>query len=217
MSSALLLTAKQAKTLDQKLRTRFGISTLVLMENAGAAVAKEILKLPGGKKRVAIFCGKGNNGGDGLVCARHLLAHGIKPDIFLIGKTADVANEARANLNILIKLKQRITRVDNESLKNILNKIGKYDIIIDAIFGVGLSGRLEGVFKDLIGAINRSDAYTLAVDIPSGLDATTGKILGCCIKADKTVTFIARKAGMTIAHGPGVCGRIVIDNLGIPI
>ena len=97
------------------------------------------------------------------------------------------------------------------------NKISKYNLIIDALLGVGLAGEVRGIFRDLIGIINLSKAYILSVDIPSGLDATTGKVLGCCVKADKTVTFVAKKRGMVLGEGPKFCGRVVVRDLGIPL
>lgn len=213
------LTAKQAKDIDIKARNIWGISTLVLMENAGRQVADETFRVIKGKQKakIAIFCGKGNNGGDGFVAARHLLVKGISPDIFLAGRVCDVANEARTNLEILLKLKQRIIEVDGENLHLVKNKISKYDLIIDALLGVGLKGEVRGITRDLIGMINSSKTYILSVDTPSGLDATTGRVLGSCVKADKTVTFVAKKRGMVFGEGPKVCGRVVVKDLGIKI
>jgi len=210
-----LLTAEKAKILDEKVRDKFGISTLVLMENAGRSVAEEILKLK--KKRIAIFCGKGNNGGDGFVCARHLLAAGFRPDIFLATEIDQIKNEARINLDILLKLKQKVIEVNEKNLNIVKDKILKYDLIVDSLFGVGLKGEVRGVYRDLIEMINSSNAYILSIDIPSGLDANTGEILGCCIKADKTVTFVAKKRGMILGEGKRFCGKIVARDLGIPM
>jgi len=83
--------------------------------------------------------------------------------------------------------------------------------------GVGLEGEVRGIFRDLIGIINSSKAYILSVDMPSGLDAATGKILGCCVQADKTVTFVAKKRGMVLGEGPKYCGKVVVKDLGIPL
>ncbi len=211
------MTAKAAKALDEKLKKDIGISVLVLMENAGRSLAAEGLRILNGKKDVALFCGKGNNGGDGFVCARHLLAYGIKPDVFLAGRISDVQGEARANLNILRKLKIKITEIDENKLAFIKQKIPKYDLIIDALLGVGLSGEVRGICRDLIGIINSAKAKVLSGDIPSGLDATTGRILGVCVKADKTVTFMAEKRGMIKACGPKVCGKVIVVDLGVPV
>lgn len=211
-----LLTAAQAKAIDLKAKEKLGISTLVLMENAGRAIAEESLKLLGDKKSLAIFCGRGNNGGDGFVAARHFLNYGLKPDIYLAGKISEVENEARVNLKILLKLKQKIVELEEENLHIVKQKISKYKLIIDALLGVGLKGAVRGILRDLIGIINLSKAYVLSVDIPSGLDATRGEVLGCCVKADKTVTFVAKKRGMLVGAGPKYCGRVVVRDLGIP-
>ncbi|MDP2938023.1 MAG: NAD(P)H-hydrate epimerase [Candidatus Omnitrophota bacterium] len=212
-----LLTAKEAKDIDIRAKEIFGISTLVLMENAGRGGAEEAIKVLHGRKNVAIFCGKGNNGGDGFVAARHLLAYGLKPVIFLVGRVQDVENEARINLETLLRLRQKIIEVDEENLHLVKNKISQYTLIIDALLGVGLQGEVKSIVRDLIGVINASKAYILSVDIPSGLDATTGRVLGCCVKADKTVTFVAKKRGMVIGDGPKYCGRIVVKDLGMPL
>ncbi|MDP3732207.1 MAG: NAD(P)H-hydrate epimerase [Candidatus Omnitrophota bacterium] len=212
-----LLTAKETKALDIKAREIFGISTLVLMENAGRGIAEEAIKILRNKRNIAIFCGKGNNGGDGFVAARHLVTCGIKPDIFLAGEISDVENEARINLEILLRLKQKVIEVDEENLYLVKNKVSEYTLIIDALLGVGLQGTVRGIYRDLIGIINTSGACILSVDIPSGLDATTGEVLGCCVRADKTVTFVAKKRGMVIGDGQKYCGRIVVKDLGIPL
>jgi hydroxyethylthiazole kinase-like uncharacterized protein yjeF len=211
---ARMLTAIAARAIDRKARKQFGISTLVLMENAGAGVAREVLKSYKPGMKIAVFCGKGNNGGDGLVAARHLMAQRIKPDIFLACGFSQVKNEAKVNLNILLKLKAKINRLGEGDLKKI--KISKYDLIVDALLGIGLSGQVRGICADLIRLINSSGAYIISADIPSGLDATTGKVLGACVKADKTVTFIARKRGMVVGDGPKYCGKIIVADLGVP-
>ncbi len=208
------ITASQAKLLDKKAREIYGLSTLILMENAGRAVAEEIIKLK--KRKIAIFCGRGNNGGDGFVSARHLFTGGIKPDLFLAGKISDVQGEARLNLDILLKLKHKIFEIDDKNINLLKEKIRRYDLIVDAIFGVGLKGNIEGFLKDLIESINSSSAYVVSVDIPSGLDADNGEVSGACVRADRTVTFIAKKRGMVKGGGSGYCGKIIIKELGFP-
>jgi len=198
-----------------RLRDEYNIPTLLLMENAGRAVAEEAARFKKGK--IAVFCGRGNNGGDGFVAARHLSALGIKTDVFLAGKIGDVSAEAKVNLDILLKLGKRVKEVDAQSLRKIKNKIREYGFIIDALLGVGLKGKVRDIQSGLIGAINNSRAYILSVDIPSGLDATTGAVLGCCVKAHKTVTFVALKQGMVTGDGPKYCGRIVVKDLGVPL
>ncbi|MFH1457942.1 MAG: NAD(P)H-hydrate epimerase [Candidatus Omnitrophota bacterium] len=211
------ITSQQAKAIDSNIRERFGLSTLILMENAGRAVAEEALKVLGRRKAVVLFCGKGNNAGDGFVAARHLLTKGIKPDIFLAGRAPEVKNEAGKNLEILLKLKQNIVELTENNYYLAKNAISRNSLIIDALLGVGLQGEVRGVFRPLIEIINVSKEYVLSVDIPSGLDANTGKVLGCCVRADKTVTFVARKRGMFLGQGPKYCGKVIVADLGIPL
>lgn len=208
------ITAAESKMLDRKAREAYGLSVLMLMENAGRAVAEEVIKAK--KKRVAIFCGKGNNGGDGFVAARHLLAGGISPDLFLAGKTSDVKGDAKVNLDVLLKLKRKIIEVREKNISSLKARVRRYDLIVDAIFGVGLKGSVKGYHKDLIEAINASGAYVISVDIPSGLDADTGKALGSCVRADRTVTFVANKRGMIRGEGPVYCGKVIVKDIGFP-
>lgn len=208
--SKRILTAAQAKALDKNALEKFGISTLVLMENAGRVINAEALKILRNKpSKVAIFCGTGNNGGDGFCAARHLLTAGIKPEVYLTGRVEDVKKEAKINLEIWLNLKQNI--------RPIKNKIRGYDLIIDALLGVGLKGQVRPAYREAIDRINLAKAYVLSVDIPSGLDATTGKVLGGCIKADKTVTFVAKKRGMVYGQGRKYCGKILIRDIGVPL
>jgi len=216
VKNSRIITSQQARAIDINAKEEFGISVLVLMENAGHAVAEESLKALRGKETVAIFCGKGNNGGDGFVAARHLLARGIKPDIFLVGNISGVKREARINLKILQKLRQKVLELTGSNLNLVKNNISRYSLVVDALLGVGLKGEVKGIFADLIEIINNSGTYILSVDIPSGLDANTGKTLGCCMKADKTVTFIAKKRGMVLGMGKKYCGKVVVKDLGIP-
>lgn len=212
-----LLTAKAAKAIDNRAKDRLGIPVSVLMENAGRSIAEEAQKLLRKQGKVAVFCGRGNNGADGFVAARHLLASRIKPDIFLAGKISEVQGEARMNLNILIRLKQKVRQLNLKNLTSTGRKMRRYSLIIDALLGVGLKGKARGIFAELIPLINASGAYILSVDIPSGLDATTGKARGCCVKADKTLTFVAKKRGMVIASGPEYCGKVIVRGLGAPL
>ncbi|MFA5115533.1 MAG: NAD(P)H-hydrate epimerase [Candidatus Omnitrophota bacterium] len=218
MPTARIITAVQARDLDAKARDKYGIPTLILMENAGRAVAQEALRILGKRKgRVAIFCGRGNNGGDGFTAARHLLTSGVKPDVFLAGKISDVKGEAAVNAGILLRLKQKISEVTALNVDSIRKKLPKYYLIVDALLGVGLSGEVRGIYCDLIRLINLAGTYVLSVDIPSGLDATSGIVFGCCVEADETVTFIARKRGMACGKGPGYCGMVKVEQLGVKL
>jgi len=210
------LTTRQAKKLDSKAKDRFGVPTILLMENAGRAVSEEVIKnIPVRKSKIAIFCGRGNNGGDGLCAARHLMAKGLSLDVYLCGRHNQVKGEAKVNLDILLKLKKDVFEINQRTLKLIKRKIHHYGLIVDALLGVGLRGEVSGIDASVINLINSSSAQVISVDIPSGLDANSGKALGSCIKADKTVTFIAEKRGM--GKGKDFCQEIIIKDLGIPL
>jgi len=214
-----IMSVRQAKEFDIMAREKLGLSVLVLMENAGRSVAEEALKVLKDKERtaVAVVCGKGNNGGDGLVACRHLLCWGIKPNIFLAAKINEVRGEARVNLDILLKMKQKVVEVNNKNLALVRRTILESGLIIDALLGIGIKREVNGIFRDLINIINVSKAYVIAVDVPSGLDADSGKALGCCVKADKTVTFLAKKRGMVLNNGRTYCGRVIVKDLGVSL
>jgi len=212
------LTARQSKEIDLKAQGKFLIPDILLMENAGRALSEEILRVIAGRNnKIAIFCGKGNNGGDGFCAARHLLVRGICPDIYICGDFNDIKGAAKKNLEILLRLKQKVFFINESNIEDIKNKIIRYSLIVDALLGVGLERKVSGILKQLIKLINNSGAYVISVDIPSGLDATTGKALGACIYADRTVTFVARKKAMAFDTARNLCGDIVVKDIGVPL
>ena len=206
------ISVAQAQKFDRLAREKYGIPSLILMENAGRGVAEETLKMLRGRKKVAIVCGAGNNGGDGLVAARHLLNAGITVKVYLIGNTLKLKPDPETNLNILIRMKQKIAKV--KSVKD-LKGIMRADLIIDAIFGIGLSSAVREPYAGVIEFLNQSRIPILSVDVPSGLNADTGKVLGVAVKAKRTVTFVASKRGFSKADGPKYCGKIVVRDIGI--
>ena len=211
------ITVKQAKTIDLKARQELGIMTLVIMENAGIKTANFALKIlkRKAKNKVAVFCGKGNNAGDGLVVSRQLICAGVDVDTFLLAPGYSLSPVARKNLNILKRISQKIYRIQTEgNLKKI--DFSSYGLLIDAIFGIGLRGQLQGVFKAAIEAINLCAKTIISIDLPSGLDAELGRVLGAAVKADYTVTFVAAKRGMFINQGPRYSGKIIVEDIGFP-
>ncbi|RJP29634.1 MAG: NAD(P)H-hydrate epimerase [Candidatus Omnitrophota bacterium] len=208
--------AYEAKLFDKKVNARIGIPVLLLMENAGSAVAYHALRMLGKRKKVVIFCGKGNNGGDGLVAGRHLVSMGVKPDIFMLGGSHNLKSASLVNFLILKKLGQKISELNSNSISRLKKTISSYDLIIDAIFGVGLRNEVGGLYADVIGLINSSGCSVLSVDLPSGMNADTGMAMGDCVKADRTVTFMMKKAGMCNKIGLSYCGKIIVSNLGVP-
>lgn len=216
LNQALL--ASEIKQLDQWAIEKIGIPSVVLMENAGrktAQIITEHLKHKP-KSRILVVCGTGNNGGDGFVIARYLWTQGHKVKVFIVGKQRDLKQDARINFQIIKNLKlsyQFITSANDDFLKALKDST----LIVDAIFGFGLNREIGKPFERIIQLINQSKKFTVAVDTPSGLDATSGKIQGACIKANLTVTFTAIKRGFGINHGPDYTGTIKVVDIGIPI
>ncbi|MCR4336394.1 MAG: NAD(P)H-hydrate epimerase [Candidatus Omnitrophica bacterium] len=211
------VTVEQIRKLDQLAINQYGVPSLILMENAGRVVAQQVLNFLRCQENshVAIFCGLGNNAGDGFVAARHLINFGVKVETFLIGSAKSLKNDAEVNYQILkncgYKIKE-IHRVD-PSFKRVLRKA---DCLVDAIFGVGLNREILNPFRSVIEAMNVSRKKIIAVDVPSGLDATTGQIYGTCVKASQTVTFTFPKKGFFRKQGPEHVGKVVVVDIGIP-
>lgn len=215
--------AHEIQALDKLAIETLGIPSLVLMENAGRAVSCEVLrqlKRPNRLNRpkkpfVTIFCGLGNNAGDGFVIARHLHEAGLEVHTYIIGKAGHLKSDAAVNYRILRKLGGKVrvvAAVDNV----ICRDMARSDIVVDAILGVGLNRKIREPFQGIIEAINHSKKYVIAVDVPSGLDATTGRIYGICVRAATTVTFTFAKKGFVKNKGPRFVGRVVVADIGIP-
>ncbi|MCP8306247.1 MAG: NAD(P)H-hydrate dehydratase [archaeon] len=196
-----------------------GVPRILLMENAGKGIAeivKEKLKKTSGKK-VVIVAGTGNNGGDGLVCARHL-SDKAKVTIILLGRVEDIkTDEASANWKVIEKMKiglQYALAPDADSLMNLKSEIEEADIIVDAIFGTGIRGKIREPFSSAIDIINSSKGFKVAVDVPSGLDPLTGDVHDKCVIADITVTLHKMKVGL--ADKSSITGDVIVSPIGMP-
>jgi NAD(P)H-hydrate epimerase len=211
------VTVQQIQQLDKTAIEEIGIPSLVLMENAGRSVAQEIVHRARRIKRprVCIICGVGNNAGDGFVAARHLINAGIDGKIFLVGQGGALKQDAAVNLRILRNLNCPIQNVGPQDLLS-LQEIAKAHVVVDAMFGVGLNREVTDPFWTVIEAVNKMGKRVVAVDIPSGLDGTTGKVYGVCVKADITVTFSFIKRGFLKGQGPKYVGKVVVADIGIP-
>ena len=215
------LTREEMRELDRKAIEEYKIPGIVLMENAGRNVVEEILPMTDNpqKTKMAVLCGKGNNGGDGFVVARHLHNHGTSVDVFLVSKVSDILKDGDAGINLQILLTMKIPVkeiLDIADVNIILRELDRYNILVDALFGTGLSGEVREPFKTLIHGINNLNKPTVSVDIPSGLDCNTGKILGAAVKATKTVTFAAGKKGFYLGDGPTYTGKVIVTDISIP-
>ena len=216
-----VLTREEMRELDRKAIEEYKIPGIILMENAGRNVADEVLNMLDDPQqtKVAILCGKGNNGGDGFVVARHLHNHSISVYVFLVAKISDILKDGDAgtNLQILLNMKIPVKEIlDIQGVNNILKELNNYNLLVDALFGTGLSGDVREPFKTLIDGVNNLNKPIVSVDIPSGLDSNTGKILGAAIKATKTVTFAAAKKGFYLGEGPSYTGNVTVTDISIP-
>jgi hydroxyethylthiazole kinase-like uncharacterized protein yjeF len=207
------------REIDRRAIQEFGIPGIVLMENAGRAVYKEIVRLfPGVQKAtVVIFCGKGNNGGDGYVAARYLINRGTKVKLFLLACKNDIKGDAWINLDMLLNMNLPIAEINKtEDIAALKDEVLSGDLIVDAILGTGTKGMVEGIAGQVIEFINKLNKPVLAVDIPSGMDADTGEPLGTAVKATRTVTFALPKKGFLNPEAKIFTGELVIADIGIP-
>ncbi len=219
----IFVTKAQARRADFYTIHTLGTPGIILMEQAGRAAASEVLYLAGCLKlkvrglRVSIFCGKGNNGGDGLVCARYLQSAGVNVGIYLMCGREQLKSDAAHNMLFFEKRKTPFIEITDKTGINLLKKPLKSDIIIDAIYGTGFYGRPEGLHEKVIKLLNNQPAYRVAIDIPSGLDATTGIAQGAVIIADITVAMGFAKSGFYKNDGPFCCGKIHIADIGLQL
>lgn len=205
------VSVSEMQGLDRKAIEEIGIPSIVLMENAGRGVSEVALDMLGDapRKRVAIFCGTGNNGGDGFVAARYLARQGPELCVYILGEKSHVKNDPGINLNILEKMGVKINEIASPININV-------DLVIDAIFGIGLKGEVKEPVRGIIMDLNKQNIPILSVDVPSGLDADSGEVLGQAIKAKKTVTIEFPKKGFYINKGPEHAGEVVVADIGIP-
>lgn len=214
-----LLQAEQMKEIDRRTTEEYLIPSLILMENAGVKVMDTIRGLIPAldKSRIIILAGKGNNGGDGLVIGRHLVNAGATVDIFLLGEPDELTVDATINYQILIKMGVNVlTLRNNTEVEVYRNALSSADLVVDAIYGIGFRGELNSYESRLIKMLNISPAPVLAVDIPSGLEADTGKVHGEAVQADYTVTLAAPKLGQILAPGCDYVGQLIVADISIP-
>jgi ADP-dependent NAD(P)H-hydrate dehydratase / NAD(P)H-hydrate epimerase len=206
----LLVTAAEMRALDRRTIDDIGVPGVVLMESAGRGVVDVMAAtMPLPFLRVMVFCGPGNNGGDGFVIARHLANRGAHPTVALVGDRGKISGDARIHFDACEKSAVPIVDAAAADLRD-------GDAVVDAIFGTGLSRPVDaGAARDAIEKINRHRALVFAVDVPSGLDADKG-VIGPCVRADHTVTFAFAKLGLVGENAIGVVGRLHVADIGIP-
>lgn len=208
-----MITSREMRALETN-SEYFGVSRLQLMENAGRSVAAEIAsRFTPDKARVAVFCGLGGNGGDGFVAARHLTCLGFKVDVILAGRPESIADdEARRNWLALQPLKGAVTfhEVHDSSLVPSIEA----EVVVDALLGVGLKGTLRPPILQMVKKINKMKAFRVSVDVPTGINSDSGRVLGKAVRADLTVTFHKKKPGLVKAKR--YTGELVVRDIGLP-
>ena len=210
-----VLTPDQAATLDRESQAR-GIPAELLMERAGRAVARSAVDVMGGAygRRAVVVCGRGNNGGDGFVAARHLAREGVRVAVVAVEDPADLREPAARNALRLDEVGSiRVMRFTPATLDR---ELVRADVAIDAVFGTGFRGVPEDEWADAIAGLNMSPAPVVAVDIPSGVNGATGMVDGDAVRADLTVTFGAPKVGVAILPGAELAGAVRVADIGFP-
>jgi hydroxyethylthiazole kinase-like uncharacterized protein yjeF len=214
-----ILTSREMKDIDRATIEDIGIPGPVLMENAGLQVMKALkARFPRlREERVVVAAGKGNNGGDGLVVARHLAAIGAAPKVLLLASRDEVKGDAALNLAVAAKLGIPIVEVRTaEDWKRCRMDLLHATIIVDALFGTGLLKPLDGLYAQAVEDINRTRAFKLAVDIPSGLSSDTFETIGPCVRADLTVCLAAPKIAHIFPPAEECVGELIVAGIGIP-
>lgn len=214
-----VVTAEKMQEIDKRAMQEFGIPELILMENAGIEVtnaAKTVLTSLEGKK-VCIFAGKGNNGGDGFVVARHMFYQGAKVKVFILGDMEAIQHSAKVNLHILQNMNIDIVPIKTErDWDKVKVALTFSDCVVDALLGTGFRAPLKEALQKLIEVINAARKPVIAIDIPSGVDANTGQVDMIAIKATATVTFGLLKIGLIFYPGADYTGEVFVKNIGFP-
>ena len=213
--------ARTMQGIDASAVKDFGVKGLQLMENAGRAVSeavkRELSACCSGAGRVAVITGRGKNGGDGFVCARHLKNSGIDVLVFSLARVGSLKGDTSVNARAWQKMGGEVSYIlTKRDLDKHASALRHSSVIVDAIFGTGLSQTVEGVNAELIGLINGLGKKVIAVDMPSGIDATSGHVLGTAIRADVTITMALPKLGLLLHPGRAHAGRVEVADIGAP-
>jgi len=206
---------EQMRAMDLRATEELGVSEEILMENAGRAAFDVLCREFGvAGRRYVVFCGIGNNGGDGLVVARHILSGGGTPRVLLVGDPDRFRGAAKTNMGIVERLPIEVKRV--KDIATVRSAVIHSDGIVDALFGTGLDRTVGGLYGQAIELINMSGKPVLSLDIPSGVSGETGEVMGTAVQADHTVTFGLPKTGNMLYPGYGLCGKLHLTRLSFP-
>lgn len=210
------LSRNEVRDVDRRATEEFGLPGIVLMENAGRGAAELLLGL-GISGTVVVCAGKGNNGGDGFVIARHLSNRGFSVRLLVFGARDRFQGDAAVNLRVIEAARASVKYFDPQLDPHELRKeLESADWIVDSLLGTGTQGEIREPFTAVIGAINASGRNVLAVDLPSGLDCDTGRPLGACVRANHTATFVAPKLGFAEPAAREWTGQVHVVDIGVP-
>ncbi|MDQ7093111.1 NAD(P)H-hydrate dehydratase [Desulfosporosinus sp. PR] len=218
-----VVNAEQMRKIEERAIQQYGIPSLLLMENAAWAVAEEIRRGFGPKEgnlnglKAVILVGKGNNGGDGLAVARHLVFQGMDVSVLLFAAAEELKGDAALNLRLYQGTTGKCFVIEGEKQRLLARfALAQADVIVDALYGIGMRGALPSLIEEYVNEVNNASAWVVSVDIPSGVEANTGKVYRTAIRAQTTVTFGLPKWGLFLGEGPNYCGRVAVDPISIP-
>ncbi|MBI5887748.1 MAG: NAD(P)H-hydrate dehydratase [Deltaproteobacteria bacterium] len=210
--------ARHMRSIDGAAVKAYGLRGLQLMENAGRGLAEAVKKEATGlNPRVAVIAGKGSNGGDGYAAARHLKNSGFHVEVFSLARIEDLKGDALINARAWQKMGELFFILTPAQLKKHVLALRHSSVIVDAIFGTGLSSPVRGISCEVINLINRLGKKVVAADVPSGVDASTGRTLGCAVMADVTATMALMKIGLLLYPGRSLAGRVDVVDIGVPL
>ncbi|MGI6119043.1 MAG: NAD(P)H-hydrate dehydratase [Desulfosporosinus sp.] len=218
-----VVNAEQMRQIEEKAFNHYGIPSILLMENAAWAVVEEIRRYFSveqadirGRKAV-VLVGKGNNGGDGMAVARHLVSQGMDVTVFLFAEPKELQGDAALNFQLFQKTAGKCFIIEGEKQHRVTRlALAQADVVVDALFGIGMRGALPSLIEEYVKDVNRAPGWIISIDIPSGLDANTGKVYRTAVHAQTTVTFGLPKWGLFLGEGPAYSGRVVVDPISIP-
>ena len=218
-----VVSAEQMRQIEERAIHHYGIPSLLLMENAAWAVVEEIRRCLSKKeaslsgRKAVILVGKGNNGGDGLAVARHLVFQGMDVTVLLFARLKELKGDAALNLRLFQGTTGKCFIIEGEKQRRLTRlALAQADVVVDALYGIGMRGALPSLIEEYVDEVNRSPGWVISIDIPSGVEANTGKVYRTAIRAQTTVTFGLPKWGLFLGDGPDFSGRVVVDPISIP-
>jgi len=214
-------TRDEVRAFDRYAIETLGMPSTVLMENAGRQIADAARRMIEGllDAHVLVLAGRGNNGGDGFVVARHLAIDGVRAEVVVVAARDQVQGDADINLAVLERMGFAVQCLDGpaaEIVRQVTPRLEKADLVIDGLLGTGTKGSIREPYASVITAVNAAGRPVLAIDIPSGLDCDTGRPLGPTIRAGRTVTLAALKAGFSAPTAAAYTGLVILADIGVP-